>query len=1168
MKRELLLIVIGIAGTGLSARSGAQDLPDIASGLQPYVAYHGGELDQVNTENGGLTIRIPLVSYPQKGSLSLSYSVVFNSFGFQDVANCIAAPDPSGPIDVIPLRNGCTNTMQLLPTGIPSDFEPGPRFIADQILWAGGSREPLPLQTQNPPTEGRFYIITSDLAEHPLALSGYTYRSVDGSGYAFAPTTAPASSNGNLGVLENAYSGDPAIKMTRAPGVITDSRGNQYSATYITDVNQNQIAISSSAGSSGVPATDSVGRSIPGFASASISDCPPISAPNQTLVSASSWTPPGTGAGYLFCYASVNIYTNFFIGPTSSGHQFVRTITMLQSIKLPNRTFWGFVYDSNTPNTVPTVSATPVSTGNLLTLIYPTGGSVHYTYSAPQGFCDSVRESGTTVGAVLHYPLAVVTRTEEDAHGNVLGTWHYQTAAVDSNNNVTGSILSPMNELTVTKFTASGVGCGYLDAGQDVYAGSAASGTPLRSTSISYTSPSLGSGGLPLADDERAHVITTTLNGTAASTATKSYANLTFSVLDCDSYGNNCSGTSTFSDPIGSETGTTYTDYGGGTLKTDQVTYEWQSNSSFLLENLLDSPATESTVGSANTSSTTFTYDETNCSGAPGGARGLLTTVSRTNNAGAGPVTHFCWNSNGEKTAATDAKGYVKTFAYSSSPITTTAGQSTTVSCNGSMVTSTTNPLGQTVSGTYDCDGGLLASFTDANNQTTSVQYDDGMHRIQSITYPSITAWNGQQGNPQTSFSYNDSTNTVVESISAAPDPTRTTTVVFDGFGSETQRSTSSITGAINVDTTYDADHRVHTVSNPYVSTSDDSYGLTTFTYDALNRKTSQTHPDGTAFTWTYSGNLVDIFDELQRHTQQTTDALGRLVKVMEPDPYSKSPALETDYAYDALGNLWNVTQWGGANGSSGARVRTFTYNSLSQLLCTSNPENATASCSTTPSGSYVAGTVGYTYDLDGNVSSKTDARGVTTNYGYDAGNRLLSRGYSGDSTGTPWTCFQYDALGASNNGIGRLAKEWTQNASLGSCPATMPSTGLQFVRSIQGYDPMGHVMSEQKCTPGSCTVQSGPTLSYGYDLAGNIGQLTNSIGFPGNNTLNFNYDAGAHLSSVVNQNTSYPSNIFTLQGYGGAGPLTWLLGSNLSFTQDFNIRLWTKSITVQGQKP
>lgn len=119
--RKIVALPLSVVALFAGQHSGrAQDLPDVAQGLQPYVAYHGGELDQINTLNGALTVRIPLVSYPQKGSsLSLSYSVIFNSFGFEDVAWCMTSQ--GGPMDVIPHRNGCTNVIQTIPIALSYD---------------------------------------------------------------------------------------------------------------------------------------------------------------------------------------------------------------------------------------------------------------------------------------------------------------------------------------------------------------------------------------------------------------------------------------------------------------------------------------------------------------------------------------------------------------------------------------------------------------------------------------------------------------------------------------------------------------------------------------------------------------------------------------------------------------------------------------------------------------------------------------------------------------------------------------------------------------------------------------------------------------------------------------------------------------------------------------
>ena len=66
------------------------------------------------------------------------------------------------------------------------------------------------------------------------------------------------------------------------------------------------------------------------------------------------------------------------------------------------------------------------------------------------------------------------------------------------------------------------------------------------------------------------------------------------------------------------------------------------------------------------------------------------------------------------------------------------------------------------------------------------------------------------------------------------------------------------------------------------------------------------------------------------------------------------SPNQGTSYSYSALDNLTRVTQ--------GAQTRTFAYDSLSRLTSASNPES---------------GTVAYTYDNNGNLTQRTDARGV-----------------------------------------------------------------------------------------------------------------------------------------------------------------------------------------------
>src|SRR6185312_10777924 len=67
----------------------------------------------------------------------------------------------------------------------------------------------------------------------------------------------------------------------------------------------------------------------------------------------------------------------------------------------------------------------------------------------------------------------------------------------------------------------------------------------------------------------------------------------------------------------------------------------------------------------------------------------------------------------------------------------------------------------------------------------------------------------------------------------------------FDGLGRTITTQLTDPEGNDFVDTTYDADGRVHSVSNPHRSASGDpTAGTTTYSYDALGRVTQVLLPD------------------------------------------------------------------------------------------------------------------------------------------------------------------------------------------------------------------------------------------------------------------------------------------------------------------------------------
>src|SRR5216683_2885872 len=64
----------------LSTESHSQTNPD--QGLTPYAIWEGGKIDQLDMVNGTLFSRIPLIDYPQRGALKLSFSMISNNLGW------------------------------------------------------------------------------------------------------------------------------------------------------------------------------------------------------------------------------------------------------------------------------------------------------------------------------------------------------------------------------------------------------------------------------------------------------------------------------------------------------------------------------------------------------------------------------------------------------------------------------------------------------------------------------------------------------------------------------------------------------------------------------------------------------------------------------------------------------------------------------------------------------------------------------------------------------------------------------------------------------------------------------------------------------------------------------------------------------------------------------
>jgi len=517
----------------------------------------------------------------------------------------------------------------------------------------------------------------------------------------------------------------------------------------------------------------------------------------------------------------------------------------------------------------------------------------------------------------------------------------------------------------------------------------------------------------------------------------------------------------------------------------------------------------------------TYGYDEstlTPTSGLPGhvsptGARGNQTTQHVwLNTTGATLDSHMNYDDAGQLLAVQDPRTNWTQYGYD-------AG---TDSCRISTTPPTTSDgISQATSATCDANTGLPTIITDANGVKTTLSYDSMLRLTGSNT---TTAAGSLASSMARTYSGSSLPETILTSVTATPSPNQNSSVTLDGLGRTVTQISPS--GA-RTDLTYNSMGLLQSVSNQYWSTSDFTYGVTTYIYDALGRQTLLRHPGTGTRTTSYTGNVTTFTDEDGNQWQRAFDGLGRLGQVVEPTGAS------TTYTYDSLNNLLAVSQTG-VSGDT-ARNRSFAYDSLSRLIAARNPETSSA---TTPPSLSCAGATGttwtacYGYDANGNLTSKTDNRSIVTTYSYDPLNRLISKSYSSNANGSPSTCYQYDTAA---NGIGRLGNEWTLSPSKASCPTTTP-----FItqRSILAYDAMGRVLNEQQHTPANVASGTVYAPSYTYDLAGNLitstdGTTPSPTTTPSGAALTFtnSYDGAGHLFSVTSNwaDPTHPSPLFSL---------------------------------------
>jgi RHS repeat-associated protein len=492
---------------------------------------------------------------------------------------------------------------------------------------------------------------------------------------------------------------------------------------------------------------------------------------------------------------------------------------------------------------------------------------------------------------------------------------------------------------------------------------------------------------------------------------------------------------------------------------------------------------------------------------------GNLKTESR--NTGGTPSTisrTFTPGSYGVLTAVTDFNG--NPTGYSN------------FACNGAFPQTTGLPLSLSMSASWNCNVGLPKSTTDVNGNTTNFTYD-AMVRLTFVSFPD----GGGTTIDYTSSTVRDVYTNVFGSTQ------RHNQIDLDGLGRVTTSSlVNDPDGQTYVNTSYDSNGRVLAVGNPYRTT---STGGDTYAYDALNRVTQVTHADGSSYQIAYGtasqscpsstygyGYSTLYTDESGNKRQIFTDALGRVIEADEPTSSSNTPSVYTCYVYDVLGNLKEVDQ--------GSETRKYTYDMLSRVMSATTPEaqNNTRYFYYTTSGNALC---------SGNPSAvcyRTDERGITTTYSYDALNRpgaSPSASAISYSNGDPSIYYSYDQT--SYNGLTILN---------GKGRRTGMSDGSG--QTAWSYDTMGRIWTEER-TIGSVT----KTLGYTYNLDGSLASLT----YPSGRTVSYAPSAVGRALTAIDtaDNITYVGSANST--YAPQGALaTAAYGANISFSASYNNRL------------
>ncbi|HEX7246030.1 MAG TPA: right-handed parallel beta-helix repeat-containing protein [Solirubrobacterales bacterium] len=470
-----------------------------------------------------------------------------------------------------------------------------------------------------------------------------------------------------------------------------------------------------------------------------------------------------------------------------------------------------------------------------------------------------------------------------------------------------------------------------------------------------------------------------------------------------------------------------------------------------------------------------------------------------------GNKTKYSYDSNGLPTQVTDPAENVWKIAYNAMerPILYTDPEEgkTEISYNGDLKpTKVTNRRGKATTYGYDAANQLTevdrpegedwaygydlrgnrSSMVDPRGYETTYEYDALNRMIQANEPLEVTTKYGYDANGEltsltdplshkTTYAYDK----LGRMIEVAQPLEKITKYGYDAAGNKTSKTTAAGT----LEYGYDE-------ANLLTSIKAGGSTLRSYGYDSANRRTSATDAEGHKIEIGYDNDsrIASIKDGRGQSISRTFNSRGLLAK-------SEDGRGTTEYGYDKLGRETSLTDPQG-------KTLSFSFNPEGDLteikrpngVTTANLYNDAGSLAETTSkdeGGTVLEALKYSYDAEGNVTSRLDTRAETeTAYAYDKLGRLTEFNPPGEGS----TAYGYDKAGNRTEASGTTYEFNALN---------------QLVKASGGtayaYDKAGRMVSKES--------EAGKT-SYEWDLFDHLAKAEGS-----SETANYAYDALERLS-------------------------------------------------------